>query len=124
MMERLAIRDLIRDLICKLYADGVLISLKDGKIRIKSTCAEGIAPEALALVKQHKHDFVRYLTTPPREKAPCAACGRVEAWELDWMGLWVCVCYKRPDLRRAAKKGHSTEEEKNDGETLRDFWVQ
>lgn len=93
-LDRLATRDLV----CYLYANmGVSLALKDG--RIAATPKQPpLSKEARTLLKEHKEALLSYLTTPPVELRPCAACGRVGQWVLDWMAIWVCDCYYHQEL--------------------------
>lgn len=87
-----------RELICQLHCEhGILLNVHDGKIAARAESGQ-IATEARNFITEHREEILAYLTTPPKESMPCAACGRVGRWMLDHMGIWVCDCYDSDSL--------------------------
>lgn len=90
-------RDETRRIVYQINALDVALTLVDG--RIAAVPLNGVMPiEAHTLLKTHKEAILMYLTTPPKDARPCAACGRANLWTLDLVGLWVCECYYHPEL--------------------------
>lgn len=99
-------REGTRALVYQLNALGVALSLKQGRVAARPIDRGQPMPiEALALLREHKKALVRYLTTPPVMGQSCAACGRVDQWTLCLVGVWVCDCYYRPELRTWPRVG-------------------
>jgi hypothetical protein len=92
-------RDEVRHLVYHLNALGVSLLLKEGRVAARpGGNGEPLPIEALTLLRAHKADLLVYLTTPPADTRPCAACGRSVQWTLDPVGIWVCDCYFHPEL--------------------------
>lgn len=93
-------REETRRFVYALNALGVALSLKNGHVAARPiTRGQPMPIEALGLLREHKESLLKYLTTPPVVAQGCAACGRVNQWVLCPVGVWVCDCYYRPELR-------------------------
>lgn len=93
-------RDEARRLVYRLNAMGVKLGIVAGRIVPWPPLDSAKMPaEAARLLREHWAAIRAYLTTPPEDNSPCAACGRVGFWRLDPVGVWVCDCYFHPSLR-------------------------
>lgn len=92
-------RDEVRQITYQVIALGVDLSLKNGRVAARPRDGQPMPIEALVLLKTYRDELLEYLTTPPVETRPCAACGRVNVWTLCPMGVWVCDCYYHAELR-------------------------
>jgi len=91
-------RDEVRHLVYHLNGLGVSLLLKEGRMAARPAQGEPLPIEALTLLRAYKADLLVYLTTPPADTRPCAACGRSVQWTLDPVGVWVCDCYFHLEL--------------------------
>jgi hypothetical protein len=100
-------REETRRLVYALNALGVALSLKHGHVAARPiTQGQPMPIEALGLIRARKEALLAYLTTPPEDTRPCAACGRPMQWTLCQMGIWVCDCYYQPELRTWPRLGN------------------
>lgn len=91
-------REEARSMVHRINALRVSLALENGCIAAIPWDGPPLPGEARALLKEHRDAIYTYLTTPPKDTRPCAACGRPICWVLDPVGIWVCDCYYHPEL--------------------------